>query len=94
MISRFHVPEISRFNSGVPNVSYFKAHLLEVESLRSLKHLLNLPPKLILASLTLAYRGPTLAPRSGLLAPLVEQRVAGGVEIFDLYLVIVHTHGR
>lgn len=52
------------------------------------------PPTVLGVSLTLADRGPALGPRGGLLASLVEQRVAGGVEIFDLHLVVVHAHGR
>lgn len=44
-------------------------------------------------SLTLADGGPALGPRSSFLASLVEQGVAGSVQIFDLHLVVVHTHG-
>lgn len=45
-------------------------------------------------SLTLADRGPALGPCSSFLASFVEQRVARGVKILDLHLVVVHTHGR
>lgn len=31
--------------------------------------------------------------RHGPLASLVEQRVVGGVQVFDLHLIVVHTHG-
>ena len=59
----------------------------------SLAALPGFPPAVLCVSLTLADRGAALGPCSGLLASLVEQRVAGGVEIFDLHLVVVHTHG-
>lgn len=46
------------------------------------------------ASLTLTHRRSAFGAGCSLLAPLVEQRVAGGVQVFDLHLVVVHTHGR
>lgn len=47
----------------------------------------------LVVSLILAARRALLGPRSGFLAPLVQQWVAGGVEIFDFHLVVIHAHG-
>lgn len=49
-----------------------------------------LPPAALLA---VAHGPPTLASSGRLLAPLVEQRVAGDVQVLKRHLVIVHTHG-
>lgn len=43
-------------------------------------------------SLILAARRAALGPRSGFLAPLVQQRVAGGVDVFDFHLVVIHAY--
>lgn len=45
-------------------------------------------------SLTLADSGAALGPVRGLLTPLVEQAVVRSVEILNLHLVVVNTHGR
>lgn len=47
----------------------------------------------LVVSLILTARGAALRPSSGSLAPLVEQRIAGGVEVFDFHLIVIHTHG-
>lgn len=47
----------------------------------------------LVVSLILAARRALLGPRSGFLAPLVQQRVAGGVDVFDFHLVVIHAHG-
>lgn len=47
----------------------------------------------LVVSLILASCRALLGPRSGFLAPLVQQRVAGGVDVFDFHLVVIHTHG-
>lgn len=44
-------------------------------------------------SLAVADAASQFSPGSGLLASLVEQWVAGGVQVFDLHLVVIHTHG-
>lgn len=52
------------------------------------------PQSFLVVSLALADGGAALPPRRRLLAPLVEERVAGCVEVLDLHLVVVHAHGR
>lgn len=57
-------------------------------------HRLSLQPWFpLVVSLILAARRALLGPRSGFLAPLVQQRVAGGVDVFDFHLVVIHAHG-
>lgn len=57
-------------------------------------HRLSLRPWFpLVVSLILAARRALLGPRSGFLAPLVQQGVAGGVDVFDFHLVVVHAHG-
>lgn len=89
-------------DTDVPACYFFKSSFYQITTARIHKQLFILSHSapvstfdFLLVLLTLTDRRATLGSRGagGLLAPLVEQRVAGRIEILDLHLIVVHAHG-
>lgn len=77
------------FRDYPPSLFFFLA-LLSCFSASSAVLLTTAP---LVALLILAARRASLHPSSGFLAPFVQQRIAGDVDVFDFHLIVIHAHG-